>query len=179
MPNFQTGTTNNASGTTELDAFPTTDQPALVVRNQMGWAIEATPTASSPPRPCGGIVGWGSHSDGVRGISDAGRGVVAWSMNRAIHAYGYEVGMNSFCQNAMALVAHTDSAHYPAILASTRDWAAWLEGRVLVRGGLIVTGTKSAVVDHPDGSHRLLYCLEAPEAWSEDWLLTGTAKTAV
>ncbi len=30
-------------------------------------------------------------------------------------------------------------------------------------------GTKSAAVPHPDGSHRLLYCVEAPEAWFEDF----------
>lgn len=34
-------------------------------------------------------------------------------------------------------------------------------------------GPKSAAVPHPDGSHRLLYCLESPESWFEDF---GEAK---
>jgi hypothetical protein len=34
-------------------------------------------------------------------------------------------------------------------------------------------GPKSAAVPHPDGSHRLLYCMESPESWFEDF---GEAK---
>lgn len=32
-----------------------------------------------------------------------------------------------------------------------------------------MTGHKSAVVPHPDGTHRRLYCLESPENWFEDF----------
>jgi hypothetical protein len=40
----------------------------------------------------------------------------------------------------------------------------------LVQGDFILTGgTKSAAVPHPDGSHRLLYCMESPECWFEDF----------
>lgn len=169
MPNFQTGTTNSTSGTTELDATPATLQPALVVTNQNGWSIEATPNPSTPAHPCGGIVAWGSHTDALRALTDDGIAVNASSMKRGLQVYGHELGTVTLADEAMALVALTDSAHYPAIFANTKNWAAWLEGRVLVRGDLIVTGTKHAVVDHPDGSHRLLYCLEAPEAWYEDF----------
>lgn len=38
-----------------------------------------------------------------------------------------------------------------------------------VDGSLDVTGTKSAVVPFPDGSHRRLYCMETPESWFEDF----------
>ena len=33
----------------------------------------------------------------------------------------------------------------------------------------VVGGAKSAAVPHPDGSHRLLYCVESPESWFEDF----------
>jgi len=33
----------------------------------------------------------------------------------------------------------------------------------------VVNGPKNAAVPHPDGSHRLLYCLESPESWFEDF----------
>jgi hypothetical protein len=36
-------------------------------------------------------------------------------------------------------------------------------------GDLLVFGLKSAAVPHPDGSHRLLYCVESPESWFEDF----------
>ena len=31
-----------------------------------------------------------------------------------------------------------------------------------------MSGPKGAVVAHPDGTHRRLYCLETPESWFED-----------
>jgi hypothetical protein len=40
---------------------------------------------------------------------------------------------------------------------------------VLCAGNFVATGTKSAAVPHPDGSHRLLYCMESPECWFEDF----------
>jgi hypothetical protein len=48
-------------------------------------------------------------------------------------------------------------------------WAGHFEGPVRISGGLTVTGGKSAVVPHPDGSHRTLYTIESPESWFEDF----------
>ncbi len=49
-------------------------------------------------------------------------------------------------------------------------------GALLVTGDLLVmNGVKSAGVQHPDGSHRLLYCMESPESWFEDF---GSAELA-
>ncbi len=49
--------------------------------------------------------------------------------------------------------------------------AAVFVGSVQVQGNLTITGSfpKSAAVPHPDGSHRRLYCQEAPEPWFEDF----------
>jgi hypothetical protein len=47
-------------------------------------------------------------------------------------------------------------------------------------GGLTVTGFKSAAVRHSDGSHRLLYAMESPQCWFEDFgrakLVRGAAR---
>jgi len=43
------------------------------------------------------------------------------------------------------------------------------EGNLYVQNNFQVSGTKSAAVPHPDGTHRLLYCVESPEAWFEDF----------
>ena len=42
-------------------------------------------------------------------------------------------------------------------------------GNVQVQGDFTVIGHKSAVVPHPDGTHRRLYCVESPENRFEDF----------
>ena len=48
---------------------------------------------------------------------------------------------------------------------------------------VVVGGAKSAAVPHPDGSHRLLYCVESPESWFEDFgegqLACGKAEVTI
>ncbi|MHB8645459.1 MAG: autotransporter outer membrane beta-barrel domain-containing protein [Thermomicrobiales bacterium] len=62
-------------------------------------------------------------------------------------------------------------------------WAGYFRGAVHVQGDYSVSGTKSALVPFPDGSHRLLYSMESPEAWFEDFgeanLVGGTATVAL
>jgi hypothetical protein len=58
--------------------------------------------------------------------------------------------------------------------ASPSGLAGQFEGAVVVHGNFtVVGGVKSAAVRHPDGSHRLLYAVESPESWFEDF---GIAK---
>jgi hypothetical protein len=56
-------------------------------------------------------------------------------------------------------------------------------GPVSVVGPFSVVGTKSAAVPHSDGSHRLLYSVESPESWFEDFgeakLVKGRAKVRI
>jgi hypothetical protein len=49
-------------------------------------------------------------------------------------------------------------------------WAGLFQGNVYISGSLVVGGSypKSAAVPHPDGTHRLVYCIESPENWFED-----------
>ena len=49
----------------------------------------------------------------------------------------------------------------------------WLRREGATVGGLISPNPKAAVVPFPDGTHRLLYCMESPEVWFEDF---GAAK---
>jgi hypothetical protein len=61
--------------------------------------------------------------------------------------------------------------------------AGFFQGRVTVVGAFAVFGAKSAAVPHPDGSHRLLYSMESPESWFEDFgygqLIAGEAKVPI
>ncbi|MFJ8536827.1 hypothetical protein [Streptomyces sp. NPDC093591] len=58
--------------------------------------------------------------------------------------------------------------------------AGRFDGRVLINGNLQVTGSKSAAVQFSDGTLRLLYAIESPESWFEDFgfgrLVNGHAK---
>jgi len=55
---------------------------------------------------------------------------------------------------------------------STNSLAGYFSGNVHVTGTLLAT-VKNAVVRFPDGSQRLLHCMESPEHWFEDF---GAAK---
>jgi hypothetical protein len=64
------------------------------------------------------------------------------------------------------------------VLGIGRSW-----GGVFWGGLLCASGPKSAAVMHPDGVHRLLHCVEAPESWFEDFgrakLVRGKARIAI
>lgn len=47
--------------------------------------------------------------------------------------------------------------------------AGYFAGNVTIMGNYTATGLKTAAVPFPDGSHRVLYCMESPEAWFEDF----------
>ncbi len=54
------------------------------------------------------------------------------------------------------------------------SFAAFFTGSVNVSGNFVTAnGTKSAAVPHADGTMRLVYCMESPENWFEDF---GKAK---
>jgi hypothetical protein len=62
----------------------------------------------------------------------------------------------------------------PERRVSAKGFAGIFLGPVVTWGPFVnYGGPKSAAVPHPDGSHRLLYCMESPESWFEDF---GEAK---
>jgi hypothetical protein len=93
---------------------------------------------------------------GVIGSSDQQPGVIGTS--RAL------VGVYGFSSSSVGVVGHS---------ANPASLAGYFLGNVSVNGALTVTGTKSAAVPFPDGTRRLLYCMESPELWFEDF---GAAK---
>jgi hypothetical protein len=95
---------------------------------------------------------------GVVGLSDQQVGVIGRS-NKLAGVYG-------FSQNADGVVGE--------IPPTSAFYAGKFFGRVLVNGDLTVAGgLKSCAVPFPDGTHRVLYCMESPEVWFEDF---GAAK---
>jgi hypothetical protein len=108
-----------------------------------------------------GVVGRGGT--GILGTGDS-TGVVGSAIAKfgtGVSGSGF-IGVHATSPNGFGLVAQG-----PASGAFSA--AAYLIGQVVVVGNQIVTGAKSAAVPHADGSHRLLYALESPESWFEDF----------
>jgi hypothetical protein len=99
-----------------------------------------------------GVTGYSEESEGVRGMSEHQVGVLgkAWRSGAGVRAI---------------------SSAGPGLVASSSTGnAAEFFGRVVVMGPLIAAGPfKAAAVAHPDGTHRLTYCMESPESWFEDF----------
>ena len=94
---------------------------------------------------------------GVFGTSGPNPGLIGTSNGH--------VGVFGFSNGAIGVVGQT---------LNPASFAGYFSGNVIVLGNFTVTGgTKSAAVAFPDGSQRVLYCMESPELWFEDF---GTAK---
>jgi hypothetical protein len=156
-------------------------------------------TPSVAPELCGvfgqatgftGVLGQSNTANGVKGLSTSGSGVrgeiPAASSSNAIAIYGANnssyagpgpgaggFGVYGLCAKGHGLVGATAAAGAAAVVGATNGvagaYAAAFYGPIIVGGDLTVFGAKSAAVPHPDGSHRLLYCVESPESWFEDF----------
>ena len=93
---------------------------------------------------------------GVVGSSDARFGVIGKS-NTA-------TGVVGFSNNSVGIVGQTNNPG---------SFAGFFIGNVHMTGTLSSDVPKGTVVPFPDGTRRLLYCMESPEVWFEDF---GTAK---
>jgi hypothetical protein len=118
-----------------------------------------------------GLWGRVNASYGVLGESTSNAGVVGRSTDSAVGVWGsantnYGV-LGESVSNAGVVGRSTDSVGVEAI--STNSFAGHFIGPVHIDGNLTGTGVKGAVVQHPDGSHRLLCAVESPESWFEDF----------
>jgi hypothetical protein len=93
----------------------------------------------------------------VIGSSDAQAGVIG-SSRAQFGVYGYS-------SNSVGVVGHTTRP-------GPNSYAGYFVGNLYVEGA-IFAGTKDAIVPFPDGSKRVLHCMESPEHWFEDF---GAAK---
>jgi len=107
---------------------------------------------------------------GVYGESEGGVGVSGFSANGT--------GVQAVSNGTNGIGLYAQDLHDTSGEAGVA--AAVFEGRVYVNGALIAFGGKSAAVPLRDGSHRLLYSIESPESWFEDFgeskLVKGRAK---
>ncbi len=123
-----------------------------------------------------GVYGSGSAGIGVYGVSGGGSspfgvvGTVTAAPGFGLFGIVNVAGAVGFAGGAGIAGAIAGQFSGPVNIYNSVPGA---NGDLYVQGNQTASGTKSAAVPHPDGSHRLLYCMEAPEAWFEDFG-TGT-----
>jgi hypothetical protein len=127
----------------------------------MGWEARGVPGVV-----CQGRTG---NPDGGQGSSD---GVQGWAFGAGAGVAGYAVFPAGVGGQAWATSVNGMGLFATDFDASGREVgqaAGWFDGRVVVDGHLLVFGAKGAVVRQRDGSHRMLYSVESPESWFEDF----------
>lgn len=116
----------------------------------------------------------GANAIGVYGSSTNGTGVVGVTGT----AFNYGVLGQALTANATAIAGACTGNGSSAFSGGTTNpnaYAGVFQGTVVVQGKLVVSDPsyKSGALQHPDGSTRLVYCVESPESWIED-VGTGT-----
>jgi hypothetical protein len=159
-----------------------TSSTSIGVLGQTGKApafdAKATYTAgvAGTSRDASGIIGLSQNNTGVVGISGTGGPAVpnlgqlagvTGSSDKKTGVIGTSnfIGVFGFCGGAKG-VGVTGQAIDPT------SYAGYFSGNVIITGALTAT-VKNAVVPFPDGSQRVLHCMESPEHWFEDF---GAAK---
>ena len=143
---------------TGVDASSTTGI-GVNARSNTGYGVVGTSNATGS-----GVLGRSDRGVGVNGTSNTGDGVHGSSNTGD--------GVHGSSTTGVGVVAEANNSNLEALFAhnSGGGLAAFFIGGVMVQGNFTVfDGSKSAAVPHPDGSHRLLYCLESPESWFEDF----------
>ncbi len=145
------------------------------------WRCTGTPTGGSNPNATPyGAIGQCEGGFGFRGFYNAPPGAIARPGGGAFTAVSgvlgtspNNVGIYAISTGSYGLVADGNGpATVGALIRGNGGGpAAIFGGNVQIQGSLTVTGSypKSAAVPHPDGTHRRLYCVEAPEPVFEDF----------
>jgi hypothetical protein len=156
-----------------------------------------TTAAFQVPGPPAGVLGINDQSVGVIGSSanaigvwgNTGKGLAVLGTTNsgagapADHITDEGIAVTGLTEAGVGVAGMSDSGT-GVYGQSGKGLARRFRGDVLVQGSLtVVGGTKSAAVPHPDGAHRLLYCMESPESWFEDFgeaeLVNGAADVAL
>jgi hypothetical protein len=122
-----------------------------------------------------GVHGISTGGSGINGESGTGAGVTASSASGAGVKASSESGTGVVASSASGTGLIAAGGIVPGSLAAQFDGNVLandnvtVEGNVTVNGDLTVKGARHAAVAFPDGTHRVLYCLESPESWFEDF----------
>jgi hypothetical protein len=114
-----------------------------------------------------GVFGTSPGGYGVNGKSSSGNGVYGQSTT-GYGVLGYTSGGSA---SLSGISTNKDIPAFAGGNSIVGGLAATFSGTVFVNGKLIVADPsyKSGMLKHADGSYRLVYCVESPESWIEDF----------
>ena len=125
-------------------------------------------------------IGGFTRADGVFGESDAPQGIgVRGDSTNDTGVYGTgknygvrgDAGSGAGAAGLLGVSTTANAVGIGSVVVSPATIAGYFKGSVYVEGKLVVSDPsyKSGLLDHPDGSKRLVYCIESPESWIEDF----------
>ncbi len=129
-----------------------------------------------------GVTGVGTTSYGVVGQSTGGIGVYGGSTNdTGVYGTGKNYGVRGDAGSgagSAGLLGFSNIASgvaFGSVVSGTATIAGYFNGEVHVEGPFYVdpVSNKHGVIAHADGTKRVLYSMESPESWIEDFG-TGT-----
>jgi hypothetical protein len=125
-----------------------------------------------------GVFGKSIDNDGVRAESNTGVAMTAVSPSN-FACYGFSpngVGVRGETQIAAGLAGQFVGAVRVQNIGGTTNTGnlfvandTTIDRNLNVNGNLVVLGTKSAGLASTDGTVRLVYCVESPESWFQDF----------
>jgi hypothetical protein len=130
-----------------------------------------------------GVFGSSSQSVGVGGRSDRSHGVFGITFAPIVpgtNPADYPAGVyGQSLAGGPGVLGEGDHSTAVVGIAVREALAGYFQGNVIVTGtlsvqtdlklpGTVTARIKSAIVPFPDGSQRLLHCMESPEHWFED-----------
>jgi hypothetical protein len=166
---WRAGVLGAANATAGVTGF-STEAPAVTGHSYFGRGVHGGSVMSQ------GVWGQSALESGVVGVSKLEGPPVGMNIPTIAGVVGTAreaPGVIGTSNQLMAIYGF--SAANAGIVGETgnpQSFAGYFAGRVIVTGTL-TAGVKNAAVTFPDGSQRVLHCMESPEHWFEDF---GAAK---
>jgi hypothetical protein len=173
VPNLPTASGYNIAGVLGSSA----QQPGILGTSQF-VGVYGYCGAPGPMMTAGnGVEGHSANGSGVVGVAGAAGPVptVVGDIAGVVGSSDQHTGLIGTSTNGVAIVGYSASqigVYGESGATSTNSYAGYFKGNLYV-SGRIDAGVKDAIVPFPDGTHRLLHCMESPEHWFEDF---GAAK---
>jgi hypothetical protein len=164
---WRAGVLGAANATAGVTGF-STEAPAVTGHSYFGRGVHGGSVMSQ------GVSGQSALESGVVGVSKLEGPPVGMNIPTIAGVVGTAreaPGVIGTSNQLMAIYGFS-TANAGVVGESVNSFAGYFAGNVVVTGTL-TAGVKNAAVRFPDGSQRVLHCMESPEHWFEDF---GAAK---
>lgn len=129
-----------------------------------------------------GVVGQSTSGIGMRADSTGDTGVYGTGKNYGVRG---DAGSGAGASGLLGVATSSNAIAFGSVVVAPATIAGYFNGEVHVEGPFYVdpVSNKHGVITHADGTKRVLYSMEAPESWIEDFgtgtLANGKASIAL